>query len=204
MTTTASLSGQGVLLDRTAYTRAALSGQGVLVGEVPHPLQPTLFDVTGYFNAVAGTSPVAQPINALITFTARLAAGQLIYVDDSVLTLGPLLAVIIDGILCDADNRTPGFQLPANTPQLNLAASGGSDGMGGLIYDCAFSLVTFGGANQLLPGFAFLAPVDATPICLTSSDLDSVPYQLPNQAQQPTPAQTYGRVLNSAGTRWAS
>jgi hypothetical protein len=189
--------------DATEFTLVAqLSGQGVLVGETPHPLELEWFSVTGYFNAVAGTSEV-QLVNAIAVFTPRLAAQQAIFVDDSQLVIKPLVAVIVDGTLVAAD-RTSTFQLPSNTAALNLGANGGvnsSDGMGNLIWDVSFSTVSFSGSTnpQQLPPLAFISPVDATPVCLTSANLDVVSYQLPNQSQAPTPAQRYGTVLSLAG-----
>jgi hypothetical protein len=195
--TAANVSGHGALYDTSYRLAGDVSGQGVLVGLVPSPLELTWFSVTGYYNAICG-DPTVETINAIAVFTPRLAAQQPIFVDDSVLVIEPLVAVIIGGVLVSAD-RVSTFRLPANTPALNLDAD--------LIWDVAFSTVSFSGNSnpQQLAPMAFIGSVDATPICLTSADLDVVPYQLPNQAQAPTPAQTQAQVINMAGRqRWAS
>jgi hypothetical protein len=204
--TTASASGHGALLDRTAYARAPLSGEGVLVGEVPSPLELTWFEVTGYFSAIF-IDPVVKPVSALVSFTARLLVGQLLFVDDAAVQLGPLFAVIHDSVLCTAtpgtpspehhlplsgDILTPGFRLPAN-----------QFGLDELIYDVAF---TDGDGNQSLAPFAFAAPADGSPVCITGDDFDALPWQPPSQVQwSPPPPVTLSVVGNNwSQNRWAS
>ena len=257
----------------------------------------TFFDVTGFFQAIADPSvsgvlnqPIVQPINALVTFTPRLAKGQTFYIEDylvspaynavqtvtliassglaltggtwtlagagplawdisptdlqtalegvygagninvvpgpgglsyeveftgtlgsqgrtamigngdslltaegagfcevtvAVATVGsaeiiadtaiaipPLTAAIYNGVLSTVDyTDTPGFQLPANVAALNLAQ---------LIYDVTFTNVTFNDALQFLAPFAFAAPSDTTPVCLTDPGLTRLPYQPPS------------------------
>jgi hypothetical protein len=185
-----------------------IAGEGILSADIPSPLELTWFSVTGYWWEVAGF-PVVEPVNALVSFTARLLVGQALYTDnDAAVQLGPLYAVLHNGVLCTAargtpspehhlplsgDILTPGFLLPAN-----------QFGLDELIYDVAF---TDGDGNQVLAPFAFVASVDETPVVLTGSDFQQVPYQPPNSAtySEPTPAQTQAQVLNLAGRqRWAS
>lgn len=225
MATTGSASGHGALLDRTAYARVPLSGQGVLSADIPSPLEPVMFEVTGFFSVIGGITSEVQPLNNIVvTFAARLARGQLIFTDDAVLSLRPAVAVISGGVLSTyvpptwvpdgwpSENApTPGFELVANTPALNLAANGGadsSDGMGGLIYDCSFADAD---GNQALPGFAFYAPQDSTSVCITDADLAILPWQPPSQViwSPPPPVEASLTVVGAnnwsqrAG-RWAS
>jgi hypothetical protein len=79
------------------------------------------------------------------------------------------------GQLCSINAYdTPNVELTANIPEFNL----GFD----LIYDVTFSLVTYNGANQALAPFSFIAPPDATPVCLTDPDTQLGVYQPPIQS----------------------
>lgn len=81
------------------------------------------------------------------------------------------------GQLCSIDVAdTPGVQLLANMPELNL----GSLDISELIYDVMFTQVTYAAAPQDVSNFAFAAPVDATPICITDPDLPRMPWQPPS------------------------
>jgi hypothetical protein len=262
----------------------------------------TFFEVTGNFNAIANpnisgviNSPIIQPVNALVTFTPRLAQGQLMYVEDYLVTeaynaeqtinllgnpisgtyilefggqftdplafdatpeqvqtaleglssigagnisvsadIEPLAydveflndlgnqglpvingnadlldndegqgfceitvtptamgspQIIADtaiaaatitgriwsGVLSTIDRTdTPGIQLLANSEILNLGAEQ-------LIYDVAFTKVTYNEGNQTIAPFAFVASVDDTPVCITNPNLEMQPYVAPNQ-----------------------
>jgi hypothetical protein len=210
-TATGSAYGEGSLSssDEAVEFRIAgeAAGEGVLSADIPSPLELVFFTVTGFWWEVAGF-PVVEPVNAIATFTPRLLAGQPLYVDDAAVQLGSLYAVIHQGTLCTAtrgtpspehhlplsgDILTPGFRLPAN-----------QFGLDELVYDVTF---TDGDGNQVLAPLAFVAPTDSTPVVLTGSDFQQVPWQPAISAQwsQPTPAQTQAKVLNMAGRqRWAS
>lgn len=314
----------------TTSRSAHLSGQGAMSASVTYtPVSLIFFPVSGFYNAVADpsisgviNSPVIQPISALVTFTPRLNIGQLIYIENYLVTapystlqvvniignpisgtftlqfgaditpalawdiapsdlqtalqalgtigagnvtvvagvapdsynlqfggalsfqsipavvgdadllsntqgqgfceitvdvtaigspevienaavaLPPLTARIWNGVLSTIDRvDTPGFQLVTNSDFLNLDANGGqasSDGEGGLIYDVTFSLVTFNEANQVLAPFAFYAPTDGSPICITDPNLEVLPYQLPSKEQW-TPATPSPAPLSLVG-----
>ncbi|ORW33241.1 hypothetical protein AWB91_08935 [Mycobacterium paraense] len=78
----------------------------------------------------------------------------------------------MNGVLSTIDyNATPGFQLVANSPQLNVATD--------LIYDVNFSSVSYNGADHYIAPFAFTAPTTTTTIDLSSPSLQVLPYQAP-------------------------
>lgn len=107
-----------------------------------------------------------------ITVT-RTALGGPQIIANSAIALPALTARIWNGVLSTIDySDTPGFQLAANIPQLNVG--------GDLIYDVTFSKVTFNGATQSLAPFAFVAPTDSTPVCLSDPALERLPYQSPS------------------------
>lgn len=66
---------------------------------------------------------------------------------------------------------SPNVELVSNIPALGLPFD--------LIYDVTFSAVRFNGINRDLAPFAFLAPVDASAICLTDPSLERLKYQPP-------------------------
>lgn len=92
---------------------------------------------------------------------------------DTAVALPPLRARIYAGVLSTIDyTDTPGFQLVANTPALNLD--------GPLVYDVTFSDVTFNGSSQNIAPFAFAAPTGPDTVCLTDPTLPLVNYQIPS------------------------
>jgi hypothetical protein len=79
------------------------------------------------------------------------------------------------GQLCAINQAdSPNVELVSNIPEFGLAFD--------LIYDVTFTQVTYNGVNQNLAPFAFTAPVDATPICLTDPATVLLPYQPPLQS----------------------
>jgi hypothetical protein len=87
----------------------------------------------------------------------------------------PRQARIMAGVLSTIDYvDTPGVQLVSNSPILALPAP-----YYPLIYDVAFSAVTFNDASQILGNFAFVAPTDGTAVDLTSRSLEKLAYQKP-------------------------
>lgn len=92
---------------------------------------------------------------------------------DTAIALPPLTARIWNGVLSTIDRSdTPGFQLTANSPLLNLDDD--------LIYDVAFDKVSFNGDSQYLAPFAFVAPVGNTAMCMTDPGLKRLPYSTPD------------------------
>ncbi len=140
---------------------------------------------------------------AIEVAVTAVGSGQVI--ENTALAMPPLIGRIWNGVLSTIDRTdTPGFQLVANTSALNLDANNGassSDGAGGLIYDVSFSAITFNDANQFLAPYAFVAPTDATPICISDPDLEVVPYQAPSSAPW-TPKSTSPAPLALVGGDW--
>jgi hypothetical protein len=133
---------------------------------------------------------------------APTALGSIQVAGNAAVSIPPLTARIWNGVLSTIDfGDTPGFQLTANIPQLNIG--GGSDGNGNLIYDVTFSLITFNGANQFLAPFAFIAPIDGAPVCLTDPGLERLPYQLPSDVTWTPGSPATGQLLNLVvGSTW--
>jgi hypothetical protein len=105
---------------------------------------------------------------------AVTAQGSPTVVADTAVAIPPLQARIWDGVLSTINfGDTPGFQLLSNSPVLNI------DGQ--LLYDVTFSNITYNGTSQMIAPFAFAAPTDDTPVCLTDPTLTLYEYQAPNQ-----------------------
>jgi hypothetical protein len=84
-------------------------------------------------------------------------------------------ARIMAGVLSTIDYvDTAGCQLVSNSPILAIPAP-----YYPLIYDVAFTAATFNDASQVLGNFAFVAPTDATPVCITDPNLEKLAYQKP-------------------------
>jgi hypothetical protein len=69
---------------------------------------------------------------------------------------------------------TPGIQLLSNSSPISTYLT--AQGITSLIYDVSFTQVTFAGASQQIQNFAFTAPTDTTPICITDPTLTRLPY----------------------------
>ena len=116
------------------------------------------------------TNPEGAGFCEVTVAVATVGSAEIIA--DTAIAIPPLTAAIYNGVLSAIDYAdTPGFQLPANVAALNLAQ---------LIYDVTFTNVTFNDATQFLAPFAFAAPSDTTPVCLTDPDLTRLPYQPPS------------------------
>lgn len=119
-----------------------------------------------------------------VTTTITLEGSNLVAADTAI-ALPPLTARIFEGVLSTIDlNDSPGFQLTANSGSLGLNQE--------LIYDVNFTNITFNQGNQTLAPFAFVAPEDSTPVCITSPDLNRLNYQAPSveTVWQPQPVGT--------------
>lgn len=127
-------------------------------------IQPLLADASQLTN-VQGAG------HCLISVTIT-AMGSPTIIADTAIALPPITGRIFDGLLCTIDRTdTPGLELAANSEPLNVG--------GDLIYDVAFSKVTFDRGEQYLAPFAFAAPLDGTGVCITDPALERLPYQLP-------------------------
>jgi len=88
------------------------------------------------------------------------------------IAIPPLQARIWMGELSTIDYEdTPGFQLVSSMPEFELPDT--------LVYDVTFSKVTYNGKSRTLAPWAFEAPTDETPVCLTSKDLVRLPWERP-------------------------
>jgi hypothetical protein len=117
--------------------------------------QVEFFVVTSDLNAFVvdfidpGTDPDIQPVSCTVTFTPRLGKGQVIWIPGQGVILAPIVARFdVDGILKTIQGDI-GVKLVANTPVLGLDQ---------LIWDVAFSNITYNKADQYIRPFAFPAP----------------------------------------------
>jgi hypothetical protein len=98
---------------------------------------------------------------------ATTALGSPQVVADTSISIPPRQARIMNGVLSTIDYvDTPGLYLTSDSPVLGLPAA-----YEPLIYDVAFSAVTFNNSNQVLGNYAFQAPTDTTPVDLTDPTL---------------------------------
>ena len=118
------------------------------------------------------------PGNCEITVTTSVTGTPQI-VADTAIALPPITGRIWNGELSTIDYvDTPGVQLCANTPVLNFVHDDDPRCQcpDDLIYDVAFTQVTYDAENQVIAPFAFVAPIDATPVCITDPDFVRLPY----------------------------
>lgn len=102
--------------------------------------------------------------------------------------LPSITARIWRGRLCAIDaTDSPGVMLVANDPLLNFKDP--------LIYDVSFDRVRYNGEDQVMAPFAFVAPEDASPVCITDPQLQRLPWTSPIQATW-TPASTAAKTNN--------
>lgn len=128
---------------------------------------------------------------------APTALGSPQIVADTAIALPPLTARIWNGELSTIDRTdTPGFQLAANIPQLNLGAD--------LVYDVTFDKITFNGENRVFAPFGFTAPVDATGVCITDPMLQMLPWETPDKTMWTPPGSTPMNVASLTQARAAS
>ena len=119
----------------------------------------------------------ANGYSCSITVAVTSTGGPDIIADTSI-SLPQRKARIWSGVLSTIDYvDTPGVMLTANDPSLGIQTdqTWGPD----LIYDVAYSAVSFNGESQMLGNVAFIAPLDATPVCITSPDTYLMNWQEP-------------------------
>jgi hypothetical protein len=103
----------------------------------------------------------------------RTATGTSQVARDSALAIPQRNGRIWNGQLSTIDiSDTTDVQLVSNTAPLGLAARG----IPSLIYDVKFSQVTYAKNSQVISDFAFTAPTDSTPICITDPALNRLDY----------------------------
>jgi hypothetical protein len=171
----------------SAMQAALLTAAGAATGDITVVLgpYPASYSVQFANNLGAQTIPIMnanpgtledaldQPCDVTVDGTVT---GTPQVVADTAISIPPLQARIWDGVLSTIDEAdTPGFQLLADMPELNVQGVAGT----ALIYDVTFDQVTYNGGPGVLAPWAFQAPPDATPVCLTSPDLARLPYQTP-------------------------
>lgn len=128
-------------------------------------------------------TPRVEDVSAYVDFfpgveSEALQGGFTLYVPDyetfgdTELSLAPITGRIMEGVLSTIAVGDPkGVELVANSAWLNFGEP--------LVYHVRFHNVTYGGALQRLSNFAFVAPVDNTPVNITSVALDRLPYRGP-------------------------
>jgi len=81
------------------------------------------------------------------------------------------------GVLSSIDvTDSPGVDLVANDPLLNLI----DQNIPSLIYDVMFTQVQYNSTLGTLQNFAFSAPPDTTPVCLTDPTFPRLSFQPPS------------------------
>jgi hypothetical protein len=127
------------------------------------PLDPQWFDLID-----------ANGYDCTITVAVTATGSPQIVAPTSV-SIPPRSARIMAGVLSTIDYvDTAGVQLCSNSPIFAIPTP-----YYPLIYDVAFSAVTFNDANQVLANFAFVAPADNTPVCITDPRLEKLNYASP-------------------------
>jgi hypothetical protein len=104
------------------------------------------------------------------------------------ISIPPRQARIMNGILSTIDYvDTPGVQLASDSPLFALPTP-----YSPLIYDVAFSAATYNNGPQVLGNYAFAAPIDDTPVCITDPNLEKLAYSAPiNYVWSPETEEAY-------------
>lgn len=90
-------------------------------------------------------------------------------IGDTEIALDPITARAINGVLCSITRTDPvGVDLVSNLPWMDLGVD--------LFYHVRYRNVTYGGALKRFSNFAFKAPIDATPVRITSTTLQRYDY----------------------------
>lgn len=127
-----------------------------------------LTGIEGNKTSLTGSNPLVQ--------TPTTTYGSTATSRDTAVAIPARNGRIWNGTLSTIDvTDTPGVELVANSAPLGLAGRGISS----LIYDVQYSNVTYAKGPQTLTNFAFTAPVDSTPICITDPALLRLDYARP-------------------------
>lgn len=165
---------------QTALRNLAAVGNNVTVTA---DVEPLAYDVA--FTGTLGNQEVpalvgdanlltnAQGAGFCAITVTRTALGSPQVVADTAIALPTITARIFNGVLSTIDRvDTPGIELASNIADFGLS--------GDLIYDVAFSKVTYNGVAQVIAPFAFAAPADATAVVLSDPLLVRLAYQKPS------------------------
>ena len=155
------------------------------------PNSLTFFAVTGSYLDVrqpivdeGDQTPEVTEVSAYVDFfpgsqLKAVEGGLVLYVPDfetygdTQLAIAPITGRTINGKLCTIAVGDPeSVELVANSAWLDY-------GEGPLFYHVRYRNVTYGGAIQRLPNFAFQAPTDSTGVLLTDPDLQRFDYRGP-------------------------
>jgi hypothetical protein len=120
------------------------------------------------------TSSVGNTVNITVEITTQ---GSTARSANTAIAIPARQGRIWSGQLCSIDVvDSVGVELVANDPALNLI----DENIPTLIYDATFSQVTLaGGVVGTLSNFAFAAPADTTPICVTDPEFPRLTWQPP-------------------------
>lgn len=184
----------------------AISGTGGLTAAAHNTTTGVLayFTVTGFYydieSTYVGGATNAPQFNgwtgAFITFTPRVPPGTTVLMSNMDLghgnigsiavSLEPITGRVRSGIVGGGNvwqlrtidtTDAAGVQLLANNAPVSAFLTAQGIQSGQLIYDVSFDRVTFAGQNQSIQNFAFVAPTDGTPVCITDPGLSRLPYQ---------------------------
>jgi len=145
---------------------------------------PVAFNYTVTFTGTLGNKPIA-PLTTdghLLTPTTTITVETT--TPGSTASSGPTGVVIPTrqgriwaGVLSSIDvTDSPGVDLVANDPLLNLI----DQNIPSLIYDVMFTQVQYNSTLGTLQNFAFSAPPDTTPVCLTDPTFPRLSFQPPS------------------------
>lgn len=164
----------------------------------------TYFTCTGFYYDIespvtGGTTNADQfkgMTGAFVTFTPRVPTGFTVLIPtldlgsgntgSAAIALAPITGRIISTTIGGSPVyqlstintvNTPGIQLLANSTPISTYLTAQAINGGALIYDVAFTQVTFAGENQTIQNFAFTAPTTNTGVCITDPTLTRLPYQ---------------------------
>lgn len=134
-----------------------------------HQVVPLLMGDSSKLTGAVGNNFKVVTANTVYGSTARRAPAGVV--------IASRRARLWQGRLCSIDVAdTPGVELVANDPLLNLAANG----IDKLVYDVDFTDVVWAGKPGALKNFAFTAPgPDVDDVFLTDPALDTVPWERP-------------------------
>ena len=135
--------------------------------EFIHALAKTPVSPLTAYSFLYNSSGDNAPISVTVSYQ-----GSPLVVSDTTVVLPAITGRIRNGILCAIDSiDSPGVDLCSNIPELNNRDV--------LIYDVSFDKVSYNGKAQAIAPFAFVAPTDSTPVCITSPSLQKIPWQSP-------------------------
>lgn len=131
-------------------------------------IAPQVNNVSAYVDFFPGTEKLALE-NGLTFLVPNYSTFG-----DTEVALDPITARTMNGVLCSITKTDPvGAELVYNAPWMGLIDDDA------LFYHVRYRNVTYGGALKRFDSFAFKAPVDATPVRITSTTLERFDYRGP-------------------------